>query len=83
MTPHDMSAATLVGDIKPGEVKRVGDDVFIELQDLSLSDTGSYFTTAGGSRIPLNVFDLGGLGKLLDGGGIVVVPLPGAFIKAT
>lgn len=82
MTPNDMLTNTLMGNLRPGEVTEHKGDLFVELQDLCLADDGCYFTTKGGSRIPVNVSTLIGLGSTLGSGGIVVIHLPGAFIKA-
>lgn len=82
MTPNDMLTSTLMGDLRPGEVTEHKGDLFIELRDLYLADDGCYFTTKGGSRVPINTNTLDGLGFTLKAGGVVVVPLPGAFIKA-
>ncbi len=82
MTPNDMLTSTLMGDLRPGEVTEHKGDLFVELQDLCLADDGCYFTTKGGSRVPINANTFGGLGTTLKLGGVVVVPLPGAFIKA-
>ena len=57
-------------------------DLFVELQDLCLADDGCYFTTKGGSRVPIKINALGGLGSMLSAGGAVVIRLPGAFLKA-
>ena len=83
MTPNDMLTSTLMGGLRPGEVTEYKGDLFVELQDLCLVDDGCYFTTKGGSRVPINVDTLGGLGSTLNAGGSVVIHLPGAFIKAT
>ena len=82
MTPNDMLTSTLMGGLRPGEVTEHKGDLFVELQDLCLADDGCYFTTKGGSRVPINTSTFGGLGTTLKLGGVVVVPLPGAFIKA-
>ncbi len=82
MTPNDMLTSTLMGNLRPGEVTEHKGDLFVELQDLCLADDGCYFTTKGGSRVPINAGTFGGLGTTLKLGGVVVVPLPGAFIKA-
>lgn len=82
MTPNDMLTSTLMGGLRPGEVTEHKGDLFVELQDLCLADDGCYFTTKGGSRVPINASTFGGLGTTLKLGGVVVVPLPGAFIKA-
>lgn len=83
MTPNDMLTNTLMGDLRPGEVTEHKGDLFVELQDLYLADDGCYFTTKGGSRVPITTNTSGGLGSMLEGGGVVVIRLPGAFIKAT
>lgn len=82
MTPNDMLTSTLMGNLRPGEVTEHKGDLFVELQDLCLADDGCYFTTKGGSRIPINVSTLIGLGPTLESGGVIVIRLPGAFIKA-
>jgi hypothetical protein len=83
MTPNDMLTNTLMGNLRPGEVTEHKGDLFVELQDLYLADDGCYFTTKGGSRIPISLSASAGLGSTLGSGGIVVIRLPGAFIKAT
>ena len=82
MTPNDMLTSTLMGNLHPGEVTEHKGDLFVELQDLCLADDGCYFTTKGGSRIPINVSASDGLGSTLESGGTIVVHLPGAFLKA-
>lgn len=82
MTPNDMLTNTLMGELRPGEVTERKGDLFIELQDLCLTDDGCYLTTKSGSRLTVSTNTLGGLGSTLSAGGIVVIRLPGAFIKA-
>lgn len=82
MTPNDMLTNTLMGDLRPGEVTEHKGDLFVELQDLCLADDGCYFTTKGGSRIPITADTPGGVGYTLKAGGVIVIRLPGAFLKA-
>ena len=82
MTPHELGTAALMGDIKSGEIHRDAQgELFVELQDLCLSDDGCYFTTIGGSRIAISR-GIQALSTVLATGAITVIRLPGAFIKA-
>lgn len=87
MTPHELGAATLMGDIAPGEVKRMHTgELFVGVRELVLSELECYFVTAAGSRLPISLpisLNSSTLGTDLKNGGILTIAIPGAFIKAT
>lgn len=83
MNINELGAAALVGDVAGGDVCRVGGDIFVQIKDLVITDEGASFTTMGGHRIPVTFGPAGALSRLLAGGGMLVIPLPGTLSKVT
>lgn len=84
MNTHELGAAVLVGDIAPSDIRRIGDDTFLQIKDFVITDEGASFTTVGGHRITVTLAPgLGRVSQILAGGGMFVIPLPGTFSKVT